>query len=285
MCRLFGLHAGTVDVTAEFWLLNAPDSFAAQSERNADGFGLAAFTSGEAQLLIRNPVRAKGNQIYQQVSRQATAALFLAHLRYLSNGEVALRNTHPFVQDNRVFAHNGILGSLDRVEARLGDTMAMVGGDTDSERLFAFVTMAIREAGGDVRAGIVTAVRELSEDFELYAINFLLAEAGHLWAFRYPETNPLLLLEREPTGDGLVEDDSAGTLHLHTQHGIGHRVVVVASEQMDQEPGWGPIEPGELVHIGPDLVVDREGVAPDPPRHRMVLPGHAARSQSFERDS
>ena len=30
MCRLFGLHAGT-PVDAEFWLIDAPDSLAAQS--------------------------------------------------------------------------------------------------------------------------------------------------------------------------------------------------------------------------------------------------------------
>ena len=32
MCRLFGLHAGTL-VDAEFWLIDAPDSLLAQSQR------------------------------------------------------------------------------------------------------------------------------------------------------------------------------------------------------------------------------------------------------------
>jgi len=41
MCRLFALHAGERDVAAEFWLLDAPTSIARQSERNADGYGLA----------------------------------------------------------------------------------------------------------------------------------------------------------------------------------------------------------------------------------------------------
>ena len=42
MCRLFGLHAGH-PVDAEFWLIDAPDSLAAQSHRNPDGAGIGAF--------------------------------------------------------------------------------------------------------------------------------------------------------------------------------------------------------------------------------------------------
>src|SRR3954470_7775855 len=42
MCRLFALHAGSQDVEAEFWLLEAPTSLAAQSEVHADGLGIAA---------------------------------------------------------------------------------------------------------------------------------------------------------------------------------------------------------------------------------------------------
>ena len=43
MCRLFGLTAGAARVTATFWLLDAPDSLAIQSRRNADGAGLGYF--------------------------------------------------------------------------------------------------------------------------------------------------------------------------------------------------------------------------------------------------
>lgn len=285
MCRLFALHAGQHDVAAEFWLLQAPDSLAKQSEVNADGFGIAAFTSADAMLLVRNPVRAATDAIYTTVSQKAQANQFVAHLRYMSTGEVSLRNTHPFVQDNRIFAHNGVLGDLPKLEQRLGDGMSMVGGDTDSERYFALITLAIRDAGGDVRAGIKAAVTELVEGYELYAINFLLAEPGHLWAFRYPEKNTLMLLEKAVGGEPLVEDGPSGTLHLHTNETLDHPVVIVASEKMDAEPGWEPIESGELVHIGPDMSIDREIIVTGPPKHQMVLQAHEAASQSFERDT
>ena len=43
MCRLFGLHAGAAPLAATFWLIDAPDSLAAQSHRNPDGAGIGVF--------------------------------------------------------------------------------------------------------------------------------------------------------------------------------------------------------------------------------------------------
>jgi glutamine amidotransferase len=285
MCRLFALHAGAHDVEADFWLLEAPTSLAAQSEVNAEGFGIAALSSESALLLIRNPVQAGSDRIYRAVARHAEACQFLVHLRYASTGVVSLPNTHPFLQDARVFAHNGVVGDLERLEQRLGEHLAMVSGETDSERLFALITLCIRAAGGDVRAGITAAVSELAEHFELYSINFVLGEVGHLWAFRYPEHNPLLILEHAG-GDNqeLIERDAHGTLTVRADPRGDARMVIIASEPMDADPGWQEVGVGELVHVGPDLAVDRQTLLTEPPRHQMVLSGRAEESQAYERD-
>jgi predicted glutamine amidotransferase len=286
MCRLFALHAGERDVAAEFWLLDAPTSIARQSERNADGYGMAALTARRGMILIRNPVQASEDPSYRHIARRLVASEMLVHLRYASTGEVSLLNTHPFSQDGRLFAHNGVLGDLDRIEARLGPNRGMVMGDTDSERFFALVTLAIREAGGDVRAGIVAAVQEIASEYELYSLNFVLGEIGHIWAFRYPEHNPLHLRRRAAGGPSgvapLVEADAAGTLRLHSDDGASVPLVVIASEQIDDEPGWEEIEPGELVHVGPDLEVDRETIVSGPPARPMVLSAHEEETQSYD---
>ena len=285
MCRLFALHAGRRDVGAEFWLLEAPASLATQSEVNADGFGIAALTADDGLMLVRNPVQAATDRAYRGVARQAEACQFLVHLRYADTGGVSLSNTHPFLQDGRVFAHNGVVGDLDRLEHRLGEHRAMVSGDTDSERAFALLTLCIRDAGGDVRAGIAAAVRELAEGYELYSINFVLGEVGHLWAFRYPEHNPLLLLEHAGNGrEELVERDAHGTLSVRAERPGQAPMVLIASEPMDGDPGWADVGVGELVHVGPDLRVDREVLLTEPPRHQMVLSGRAEQSQAYERD-
>ena len=285
MCRLFALHAGERDVAADFWLLNAPDSMSRQSEVNADGYGLAALTSNRGLIIIRNPVEAASNPAYQAVAQRLVAAEMVVHLRYADTGGTSLVNTHPFTQDGRAFAHNGVIGDLDRIEDRLGANRAMVMGETDSERFFALITLSIREAGGDVRAGITRAVQEIVESYELYSLNFVLGELGHIWAFRYPEANPLHLLRREPGGSGgdgdLHQSDAAGTLSLQSDDAAETPEVEIASEKISEESGWEEVESGELLHVGPDLVVERETIVSGPPRHPMVLSQRAKKSQSF----
>jgi predicted glutamine amidotransferase len=158
-------------------------------------------------------------------------------------------------------------------------------GETDSERFFAAITLAIRAAAGDVRAGIVAAVQQIVADYELYSLNFVLSEIGHIWAFRYPEHNPLHLLQRGAGGAGgdapLHQQDTAGTLRVHSDDGSDTPIVVIASERISDEPGWEEIASGELIHVGPDLQVDRETIVEGPPRHPMVLRGRAEKSQAY----
>lgn len=281
MCRLFALHAGDRNVAAEFWLLDAPDSIAHQSEVNADGYGMAALTAEHGLMLIRNPVQASADKAYQHIARRLEACEMLVHLRYADTGKTALVNTHPFTQDGRIFAHNGVVGNLDRIETRLGDNRAMVMGDTDSERFFALITLAIREAGGDTRAGIRAAVNDIVEKYELYSLNFVMGELGHIWAFRYPEHNPLHILERDAGGHAGDEPlhHVNSTLRVHSDDASEHPSVVIASERISEEPGWDDVLPGELIHVGPDLGVDREIIVEGPPKHQMVLSGRAAVSQ------
>jgi glutamine amidotransferase len=58
-------------------------------------------------------------------------------------------------------------------------------------------------------------------------------------------------------------------------------MVIVASEEISEEPGWEEIASGELVHIGPDLEVDREMIVSGPPKHLMELHHEAAKSQAY----
>src|SRR6478735_2900850 len=232
MCRLFALHSGDRNVAAEFWLLDAPDSIASQSEVNADGYGMAALTAEQGMMLIRNPVQASQDRAYTRVARRLEACEMIVHLRYADTGETALVNTHPFTQDGRAFAHNGVVGDLDRIEAKLGSNRAMVMGQTDSERYFALITLAIREAGGDTRAGIISAIRDIAEEYELYSLNFVMGELGHIWAFRYPEHNSLYILERNAGGDAGDEPlhQENGTLRVHSDDAGHHPAVIIASE-------------------------------------------------------
>jgi predicted glutamine amidotransferase len=287
VCRLFGLHAGAADVNATFWLLDAPVSIAELSHRNADGYGLATF-DGEGDLsLVRAPVRAADDEAFAAAARATRAAVFLAHVRYADTGEVSDANTHPFSLDGRIFAHNGVVSDLEELDRRLGNDRSLVQGQTDSERFFALMTLAIREHGGDVRAGIIATAAMLARDITLYSLNFLLATAGHLWAFRYPEHNHLYFLPRAPGGprgdQPLDEHSSHGTIRMRAREGSRRRMIIVASEPMDEDLGWEELASGELLHVGPDLDLHREIILDEPPHKPLSLTGRAADSQAQER--
>lgn len=286
MCRLFGLHAGADDVNATFWLLDAPVSIAELSHRNADGYGLATFDSTGELDLVRAPVRAADDETFAAAARAMHASVFLAHVRYADTGVVSEANTHPFTLDGRTFAHNGVVSDLDELDRRLGADRALVHGETDSERFFALMTQAIREHDGDVRAGIIATTTMLARDITLYSLNFLLAGAGHLWAFRYPEHNHLYLLARAPggpRGDQPLDEHSAhGTIRMRARDGSRRPLIVVASEPMDEDLSWEELASGELVHVGPDLELHREVVLHEPPHKPLSLTGRAADSQAQE---
>jgi glutamine amidotransferase len=72
----------------------------------------------------------------------------------------------------------------------------------------------------------------------VFALNLLIAEAGRLWALRYPESNELWVLS--PDRGGATEPgDSPGSVPA----------VVIASEPMDDHPGWRSLAPGELLVV------------------------------------
>lgn len=120
MCRLFGLSAAPHRVHATFWLLEASDSLARQSRREPDGTGLGTFTVGDEPLVEKQPVAAYEDRAFATEAKERSSRTFLAHIRYASTGGLAPRNTHPFEQNGRLFAHNGVLGDLDRLDAELG---------------------------------------------------------------------------------------------------------------------------------------------------------------------
>lgn len=287
MCRLFGLHAGAATVSATFWLLDAPDSLAAQSHRNPDGAGIGVFGPGGVPRVDKQPIAAWADTAFATEARTLTGTTFVAHVRHASTGGRTVANTHPFEQAGRLFAHNGVVQGLDRLDARLAErgTAGLVQGQTDSERVFALITAEIAGHGGDVRAGLTAAIAWVAGHLPVYSANLVLITATDLWALRYPITNELWLLPRPVggTAGGQGLDGRTDRIHARSPELAARAGVVVASEPMDDDPAWRPVQSGELVHIGPDLAVEVSVPFPDPPAHPLTLADllpHEAASQT-----
>jgi predicted glutamine amidotransferase len=269
------MSGGDQSVKATFWLLEAPDSLAEQSRREPDGTGIGWFDADGRPHVAKQPIAAYEDEAFAREARELESTTFIAHVRYATTGGLDPSNTHPFEQDGRLFAHNGVIHDLERLERELGDAKALVRGDTDSERLFALVTRETQRNGGDVSAGIVAAARWVAHELPIYAINLVLTTADGLWALRYPDVHELWILERAAGGPHgarhLDAASAAGRVRVRSAHLATQPSVIVATEPMDEDPGWRLLEPGELVHVGPTLAVESTIALDGPPDHLLTL--------------
>jgi predicted glutamine amidotransferase len=277
MCRLFGLTAGTTRVRATFWLLDAPDSLEEQSRRNVDGSGIGFFGTTGEPVVDKQPEPAFRDEEFIHEAKQAQSTTFVAHVRWATAGGRAVQNTHPFVMQGRIMAHNGGFGELARLEEQLGSYRDLVLGDTDSERYFALITQQADAHDGDVGAGIEAAARWIAAHLPVSSLNTVVIVGSELWALRYPAQHALHILERPAGSRGGPSTEEAG-LHVRSATSSFHAPelhtapsVVIASEQLDGEDGWRMLAPGELVHVRPDLSVQSAVVIPEPPARLVPL--------------
>ncbi|HUH71462.1 MAG TPA: class II glutamine amidotransferase [Mycobacterium sp.] len=271
MCRLFGLHAGADVCSATFWLLNAPDSLSEQSRRNPDGTGLGVFDENGRPQLRKQPIAAWEDTDFATEAHEMTGTTFVAHVRYATTGSLDVRNTHPFLQDGRIFAHNGVLEGLEVLDERLRElsTDDLVLGQTDSERVFALITASIRACGGDVSAGVVDAMQWLAANVPIYAVNLVLSTATDVWALRYPEPHELYVLDRRGGTPSPEFHLRTKRIRARSEHLRTLPSVVFATEPMDDDSRWRLLAPGELVHVDAALQISSDLVLPDPPKRQL----------------
>ncbi len=98
------------------------------------------------------------------------AKILFAHARKKGSGaSVGLTNTHPFVRDDAVFMHNGV------VVVEHPDVL----GDTDSEKLFMHL----------IHGDVIKTLRQLSES-EFSSMNSVLYRSGEIYVIRFARKNP-----------------------------------------------------------------------------------------------
>jgi glutamine amidotransferase len=285
MCRLFGMSAGRQRVQATFWLLEAPNSLAQQSHREPDGTGLGTYDPDGRPVVSKQPLAAYEDHAFARAARSVASKTFVAHVRYASTGSLTPQNTHPFQQRDRLFAHNGVIEELGRLERELGDAMELVEGDTDSERFFALITREI-DRRGDVSDAIAAAGRWVAENLPVLALNLVLISDSDLWALRYPETHELYVLERSaggPEGSRRLDHSTARRrIKVRSDDLAASPAVVIASEPMDDDPGWRLLASGELLHVDGDLTVSSRRVLEAPPAHLLTLADLDPRARSSQ---
>jgi glutamine amidotransferase len=167
-------------------LHEAPRSLAVLSNEHRDGWGIATSTAGDWQ--VRRSTSCAARCADYAALADVHAELVIAHVRKATVGRLSLANTHPFHRDRFVFAHNGTVSAISALVARIApEHLAHVEGDTDSERLFAYILTHIDEAGG-IGRGITRAVAAMQALGDIGSASFLLSCGDRLYAYRCGRT-------------------------------------------------------------------------------------------------
>ncbi len=185
-----------------------------------DGWGVAC-RRAEAMTVLRSGKPAAVDPALGQVAAKTTR--FIGHVRYASNpATVNAGNAHPFLSGGLALAHNGTFqGRIGREgEARkVSDTLV-------------FTELLAAEWRDRTHEGLRETLARLLGDPDLVgdysAANMLIAGGESLFALRRYRKNP-----------------DYYTLYLRAEEGLA----VVASEPLDERPGWRLLSDGELVSI------------------------------------
>ena len=264
MCRLLGI-ASSEPTDFKIVLNEAPRSLATLSREHRDGWGIATFDANQGWRIDKGVACAGDDERFHRLAVGSRGSVLVSHVRQKTVGETSLVNTHPFHRGRWVFAHNGTVKDVAWLRAHTSaHRETEVQGETDSERLFAWLLTRLDEAGVThdpaSRAtdhAVGTAARSARERPAFGAFNFLLSDGETLYAHRFGRT--MHLLERGPHDPVRAHRRSHDGTVVETPWSERRSAVFIASEKITDEP-WQHVEEGML------LRVDRRPL----PRWRLV---------------
>lgn len=184
MCRLFGYVSHTPTSPSQELGAENFEEFTALTRIHADGWGMAWNDPQTGRVRVtKSTQRADLNPEYADLSTRTSGASGFVHLRWATASlAVTQENTHPFLDDDMAFAHNGHIAPIEQLESFLTrDSRARLTGTTDSERYFQFIRQSI-ERTGNTHAGVTEALRTLIRHFPNASLNALLLTTTHLFA-------------------------------------------------------------------------------------------------------
>jgi glutamine amidotransferase len=241
MCRLFGQHAHPGRDPVEP-LCTAENALRFQSHKHPHGWGIGWYVAGSPHVR-RGILPAHADESFAAAGREVRSSVVVAHVRDASVGPVQHENTHPFLYDRWLFAHNGTVARFqDEVAVREAiaaeidrDLRLRIRGDTDSERCFYLFLTRLRARGGLAAPGLEEVRGALAET----------TAAVLRIADRVPSAKPSSLTFLVSDGRVLAACRRGRPLHLAVDAGPRH-VFVVASERIGRAD-WTDVPEGGFV--------------------------------------
>ncbi len=245
MCRMLAVASRNIEDTKKYFdiFLNLASYGKVKpfrKEGHHDGWGAAGFLGYKAVLFHKSSkdvVEEKDlylktiNKLLVSYSRFA-----IVHFRKASKGSIKFENTHPFVYDNWIFAHNGTIMNVEKLKLK----NIFCKGNTDSERFFNFI---VENIGSYINfiPKLIDLIRYVKLNTKHTSLTFLLANESFLCTYReyslkYAEDN-----------DNPIWNRDYYTLY-YTKNNNG---IIFCSEPLTKEK-WYPIRNSHLVVVERD---------------------------------
>ncbi|MCS7228056.1 MAG: class II glutamine amidotransferase [Endomicrobia bacterium] len=152
-------------------------------EGHLDGWGVAGYLGEKATIFYKsqNSVIEETKEYLKTIDKleKSNSKISVLHFRKASEGGVKLENTHPFVHNDWIFAHNGTI--LEKEKLKLNKFLPK--GTTDSEILFYYI---IENIGNNIKflPVLIEILKYLKTKVAHTSLSFLLANSDYLIAYR-----------------------------------------------------------------------------------------------------
>lgn len=206
-----------------------------------DGWGIVSFMNRSPKLVGKSERPAYMDPSFDSAVRTVpeleSPNILIAHVRRASRGDISLKNTHPFICEGIVFAHNGTVDGLR------SDTTRKPKGETDSERLLMLLADKFDKTG-DLESALKRLIKENIRTKETYTAMMLVSDGKRLFGYR-----------------GFTRQDREWYYKLKIAQCSDY--VAIFQESINESEMLGSVselENGELVSVGLGLDVKREMV-------------------------
>jgi predicted glutamine amidotransferase len=235
MCRLVGYIAREPATVAKA-LGTTLAEIIAISHRHGDGWGLAWYDKQGCLQLEKAPEPAYSSKVCSHLVETIETDALIGHLRWASPGfAIGMENTHPFIHDQRAFAHNGSIAPNEALEELIApDLRTTIAGSTDSERYFLALLSAL-ETFSPIEAFQIV-LNALRQRLQSTSLNCLLLTPETLYAVCDFDPNaPLAQKEAD---------------YFHLLYQVGPERVIVRSSGLGQDStGWETLKNGQMLLV------------------------------------
>jgi glutamine amidotransferase len=249
MCQLLGMNCNTpTDITFSF---EGFSKRGGQTDHHADGWGIAFFEEHCARLFIDHKPAVE-SPIADFVRTYPMRSLnVIAHIRKATQGNIALRNCHPFQRElwgqTWVFAHNG---NLENFTPELDGSYLPVG-ETDSEQAFCLIMQTLRQTHGACASKVRPTVGDIVKTMETVVrhiaahgtFNMLLSNGEALYSFCSTELHSVV--RQHPFNTAHLSDCDM-TVDFSEVAQEGDRVAVIATRPLTDNEIWQQHRAGEF---------------------------------------